>query len=351
MPRVVGIDPGTVSIDVCGLDEGRVVLDRAWPTSQALADADGFAAHLRSAGEPDLVVAPSGYGLPLVPASRVTDDDWRLAFLAAPGTEGGIGGLRRLTRNLSAANLPLVFLPGVVHLDTVPTHRKLNRVDLGTADKISVAALAIADQAERLGLEVSETSLIVLELGGAFTAAIAVDEGRIVDGLGGTSGPMGWRAAGALDGEVAFLAGAVDKALLFRGGVESIVAARPDLEAVAIDGFLEAAVKAVHQMRTSAPGAREIILSGRRADDPALRDALVDRLAAVAPVVPLRGFARFAKQGAQGAALLADGLAGGRHQALVEALRLRHAAGTALDYLFVVSAESARRRLGLASHE
>src|SRR5690349_6756948 len=294
MPRVVGIDPGTVSIDVCGLDGERVVLDRAWPTSEALADAGAFVAYLRSAGEPELVVGLSGYGLPLVPASRVTDDDWRLAFLAAPGTEGGIGGLRRLTKSLVEANLPLVFLPGVVHLDTVPPHRKLNRVDLGTADKVSVAALAIADQAARRGVGARETSFVLLELGGAFTGAIAVDEGRIVDGVGGTSGPIGWRAAGALDGEVAFLAGVIDKALLFRGGVESIVAQRPDLKAVAIEGFLEAAVKAVHLMRSSAPGAREIILSGRRADDPTLRDALVERLAAVAPVVSLRGFARFA---------------------------------------------------------
>ena len=39
MPRVVGVDPGTVSIDLCGLDDGRVVLDRSWPTAEALHDA------------------------------------------------------------------------------------------------------------------------------------------------------------------------------------------------------------------------------------------------------------------------------------------------------------------------
>ena len=31
MPRVIGIDPGTVSIDLCGLDEGRVFLDSLPP--------------------------------------------------------------------------------------------------------------------------------------------------------------------------------------------------------------------------------------------------------------------------------------------------------------------------------
>lgn len=32
MPRVVGIDPGTVSLDLCGLDDVRLFLDATWPT-------------------------------------------------------------------------------------------------------------------------------------------------------------------------------------------------------------------------------------------------------------------------------------------------------------------------------
>ena len=41
-------------------------------------------------------------------------------------------------------------------------------------------------------------------------------------------GPLGMRAAGALDGEVAFLAGSITKEMLFQGGVESI-AGRSDV--------------------------------------------------------------------------------------------------------------------------
>src|SRR5204862_424670 len=95
MPRVIGIDPGTVSIDLCGLDNGRLFLDRSWPTAEALADPARFVAELEAAGP-------------------------------------------------------------------------------------------------------------------------------IVDGVGGSAGPLGFRAAGALDGEVAYLAGEVPKALLFRGGAASI---------------------------------------------------------------------------------------------------------------------------------
>jgi len=248
-------------------------------------------------------------------------------------------------RALARSALPVVLTPGVVHLPTVPAHRKVNRVDMGTAEKVCAVALAVCEQAQRLGHPLSNVSLVLLELGGAFTAAVAVERGRIVDGVGGTGGPLGWQSSGALDGEVAFLAGTVEKDLLFRGGVESIRAARPTLGGAALEAFIEGAVKAVQSLRVSAPGSREVVLSGRHAGQ--VHAALADRLGSATEVVPLRGFARAAKQGAQGAALLADGLMNGRHSDLVASLRLRHAKGSALDHLFVVDAAAARRRLGL----
>ncbi len=196
MTRVVGIDPGTVSIDLCGLVDGVVWLDQSLPTQPTLADPTALLALLTSDGPPDLIAGPSGYGLPLVRADQATESDLRLAYLAADGETGGLGGLRRLARLCASAGLPLVYTPGVIHLSTVPSHRKLNRVDMGTADKVASAALAIHDQAERLGGLAAHASFILLELGGAFTAALAVDRGAIIDGIGGSSGPIGWQAAG-----------------------------------------------------------------------------------------------------------------------------------------------------------
>ena len=347
MPRVVGIDAGTVSLDVCGLVEGRLSLDLTLPTQEAVADPGDFIAGLRRAGEPDLVVAPSGYGLPLRPARGVSDEELRLAFLAGPHERGGIGGLRRLMRRLADSDLPVVLTPGVVHLDTVPEHRKLNRVDMGTADKVCAAALAIEDQRERTGRALEAVSLILLELGGAFTAAVAVDRGQIVDGLGGTSGPLGWQAAGALDGEVAFLAGRVDKGMLFRGGAETVAKSGREARELALRAYVESAVKAVAQLRVSAPRAEEVLVSGRGAADAALLGRLERALSSVATVRRLEGLALVAKQGAEGAALIADGLAGGRHEALVKRLRIGEAQGTVLDHLHLISATAARRRLAL----
>lgn len=347
MPRVVGIDPGTVSIDVCGLERGHVVLDRTWPTAEVTADPEAFARELKSHGTPDFVVGPSGYGLPLVRAAEVSEHDLRLAFLAPAGETGGIGGLRALARALAANGLPMWLVPGVVHLDTVPPHRKVNRVDLGTADKLCAAALGIYDQSQRLGCRPSETAFIMLELGGAFSAAVAVQDGMIIDGIGGTSGPIGWQAAGALDAEVAFLAGEVTKSMVFHGGVTTVADANRDTPSVAFDAFLEGAVKAVRALQVSAPLAGEVLVSGRLGTDPAVRERLAQGLRDLGPVRALTGFAKHAKQGAQGAALIADGLAGGGQRELVDTLRIREASGTVLDHLYVITPRDAKRRLGL----
>jgi predicted butyrate kinase (DUF1464 family) len=65
----------------------------------------------------------------------------------------------------------------------------------------------------------------------------------------------------------------------------------------------------------------------------------------------LTGFAATAKQGAQGAALIADGLAGGAQRPLVDRLRIREARGTVLDHLIFVSPTVARRRLGIQASD
>lgn len=363
MPRVIGIDPGTLSIDLCGLDDGRLFLDHSLPTADALRDPSLVIRLLEAAAPVDLIVGPSGYGLPLRSARDLSEADLTLAYLARTGETGGIGGLRALVRALARTGLPVVLTPGVVHLETVPRHRKINRVDMGTADKVCAAALAVYEQAARLRCREDDVSFVLLELGGAFSAALAVEKGRIVDGMGGTSGPLGARAAGALDGEVAFLAGTVSKRMLFEGGaatiggrpdvqVEEMAAATTASERLAWEAYLESAVKAVAALSVSVERRPlDVVLSGRLARVDRVREELsrrVCRFAGDAAVHVLSGFADIAKQAAQGAALLADGLAGGRSASLVAALGIRDATGTVLDHLYVIPPETARARLGIA---
>jgi predicted butyrate kinase (DUF1464 family) len=360
MPRVIGIDPGTISIDICGLDQGRVFLDESLPTSDALRDPAAFIERLTAHRPVDLIAGPSGYGLPCVSGRDLTDIDLRLAFLAADGESGGIGGLRALARALARSDLPVVFTPGVIHLTSVPAHRKVNRVDMGTADKVCAAALAVREQSERRGCALSETAFVLLELGGAFTAAIAVDGGRIVDGIGGSSGPIGRHAAGALDGEVAFLAGRIVKSTIFSGGafavagdsdIETLLHSTSPQHRMAWDAYIEGAIKAVMTLCASTPDAPELILSGRVARAPGVREELARRLASVRgsmSVEMLTGSTTTAMQAAHGAALVADGLAGGSQAELVDVLGVQQACGTVLDHLYVITQEQAKRTLGIA---
>lgn len=361
MPRVVGIDLGTITTDLCGLDHGEPFLATSLPTGDAVADPAALLSILEKAAPLDLVVGPSGYGLPITAASALTANDVRLATLGVDGESGGIPGLTALLRALAAAPYPVVLTPGVIHLPTVPAHRKVNRIDMGTADKVCACALAVHQRAGEIGGFESDVSFMFLETGGAFSAAIAVSNGTIVDGMGGSSGPIGMAAAGALDGEVAYLAGRVTKSMLFSGGARTIAGAGDDSNqavlsptgtrgTLAWSAYVESAVKSLAGLATSVPGVRDIVLSGRLARDLNLHDELTERLEPVIgkPMIrALDGFAPDVKQAAQGAALVADGLAGGWFAALVQTMRLREAAGTVLDHLHVISPADARRRLGL----
>jgi predicted butyrate kinase (DUF1464 family) len=351
-PRVAGIDPGTVSFELCALDGGLPLLEDSFPSVELGGDPSPLVDALRAYAPFDLVLGPAGYGLPLVPAEQIGEHELALIVLKRadePAARAGIAGMRSTVRALIAAGIPLVFGPGAIHLPTVPDHRKWNRIDLGTADKVASAALGIVDQAERLGIPYEETRFVLLELGGGFSAALAVDSGRIVDGIGGSAGPIGARACGALDAEAAYLiGGALSKRTVFSGGAldpggdvdlgapGALRRLREDPRAR--DGWIaleEGAAKAALALTASVPAPREVLVAGRLASAPGVLDALAERLQGVAPVRS----ALAVKSAARGAALLADGLAGGRYAPLVARLRLREARGGVLDHLRMYGAE------------
>jgi predicted butyrate kinase (DUF1464 family) len=352
MPRVAGVDPGTVSFDLCVLQEGEPDVEEVFETGSLSHNSAPLLEALALHGPYDLVYGPSGYGLPLVAGHEVGERELAEMVLVRPDearADTGVGGLRSLLRSLAGSDLPVIFGPGVIHLPTVPRHRKYNRIDLGTADKVCAAACAIADQAIRRAIGPHETAMVLLELGGAFTATLAIDAGRIVDGMGGSSGPLGMRAVGALDGELAYLLGpALRKHTLYTGGALDPTGALDitDLEelwaspshAEGWTALLEAAAKAVRSLLVSVPAPHEIVVSGRLARLPELIAMLAASLGSVAPVaalVPGR-----ASAAARGGALLADGLAGGPHAGLVQAMRLDGSSGSVLDHLRVAGAET-----------
>jgi predicted butyrate kinase (DUF1464 family) len=384
MVRAVGVDPGTVSFDVCGVEGNHLFLDESIPSTDVAQDPQVLVDLLQSTAPVDMIVGPSGYGLPWVSAQDLRPQDvdlmildqkrdrsvaprLRLSSAERPSPRGQatiVGGMGRMLRSLKESGLPITFAPAVVHLPTVPGHRKVNRVDMGTADKLCAVALGITDQASQLDIAYEETAFIYVELGGAFTAVIAVEGGKIVDGLGGTSGSLGYLALGAMDGELAYLLGDFAKGLLCSGGV-AYVAGRPDTspeELVALiqtddrsrlawEAFVESVVKSIAAEMAVVPSPREILISGRLGRIPEVRQELSDHLSALRdsdlrlpPVRRVAGFAQVAKEAAQGAALVAEGLAGGVHARLVEVMGLRQAGGTVLDHLYVAGAEALKEK-------
>jgi predicted butyrate kinase (DUF1464 family) len=343
--RVAGADPGTSSLDVLILEDGAVGEQCRFTPERLQADPASPVRWLTERGPFHLIAGPSGYGLPLVRAADCTGRD--LAFMTlvradergpdtppTPPKIGGVGGggvlgFSSMLRELLASQLPVIFLPGVIHLPTVPPHRKINRIDLGTADKLSVAALTLAQRTRKLGIDYRAYHGCVLELGSVFTACIVLNGGQIVDGLGGTSGPPGWRGSGAWDGELAYLLSPLQKRDLFGGGVGSVTDA-----ALGRRMFREALVKAVSSLR-SVTRFEEVVLSGRLLEsEPDLAEEVAADLSLIVRVVFLESLpGAWVKHAAQGAALVADGLAGGRFAWLVEHLALKAANGTALDWI------------------
>jgi predicted butyrate kinase (DUF1464 family) len=360
MARVVGIDPGTLSFDLCGLEDGKIFLDLTIPAKEVASNPQSLVDALNAAKPLDLVIGPSGYGLPWVPIQEFSDRELFLFVLVDERERGHaspLGGMRELVACLRASNLPVIFAPGVIHLPTVPAYRKANKIDMGTADKLCCVALGIFDQARQHHLDYDQTSFIYVEAGGAFTAVLAVQQGQIVDGLGGSNGGPGFYALGALDGELAYLLGQFPKKELFSGGVAYMAgqsSLTPEAAADLLEtdpaveqawqAFFEGVSKSVAAEMTVAPDTREILLSGRLCRTPVIQAELVGRLSHFAPVRHINGLAQTAKEAAQGAALIADGLLGGQFAPLVEVMRLKEAHGTVLDYLHVSTAHEVRQK-------
>src|ERR671931_2378622 len=110
-PRVAGVDPGTVSIDVCALDGVEALLELSFPSADLALDPAPLVDTLVAHGPFDLVLGPAGYGLPLVPGERVGEREMALMLLLRSdqaGARAGIGGMRAMIRALIDAVLQLV---------------------------------------------------------------------------------------------------------------------------------------------------------------------------------------------------------------------------------------------------
>lgn len=352
--RALGIDPGTKNYDLLCIEDDvdNVVLDKSI-SSEVVASEPSKVFEIIMDAEADVIVGPSGYGLEFKHISQFTKEDVALTTLDKVGDVDipVLSGLRKLLWLMKEAGLNAYSAPGVVLLPTIPFYRKVNKIDMGTADKTCVAAFAIWDQAKKHGIGYDETSLICVEMGFGYNAAMAVENGQIIDAVGGTIFPgPGYLTLSQMDGELAYLLGKFSKLKLFEAGA-SFIAAQKILEVeefaanlgrdeyqLAWQSMTEGIVKAIAILRTSfKKQPREIIVAGRLSRVERLRKDLEKILSEKFGIPvrrPLHIFAKEAKDVAHGTTLIANGIAGGKYNELVEVMKIRDVRGTVLDYIF-----------------
>ncbi len=361
MTRAAGIDPGTKSMDICAIEDGEVYYENPLDNVDLAQEPEKITDALRETLPVDLISGPSGYGVEPTRIEEIPEsifEEWYYNYILLTTKaeilkgigEGVFGAI--LYKNMTDFSVwmrrerfPVIFIPGVIQLPTVPYYRKINKMDMGTADKLAVTVLGVHDQARRFGIPYSEVSCILVEVGFGYNAVMGIEKGRVVDGIGGSMFPgIGYLTISALDGELVQVVHHWERKDVFEGGVVSVtgemdpegfVKRKDAKNEIAFDAMMEGIEKAVASMKVSVKNPKEILLSGRWTKFNEIKEELITRLSNHADVRAL-GFlegAEKTKETAQGYAMVADGLAGGVFKELIEWMKIREAKGTALDYI------------------
>lgn len=322
--KIVGIDPGTYSFDIFGMENDKnIIVDEAIKSEDVLADYHILIDKLEALMPLDIIVGPSGYGLPTKFIKDLREDDIDKMIPLDTGVAVNIG-IKNAIMEMQHREMPVCFTPGVIHLPTLPSYRKWNFFDMGTADKVCCLALGIKDQAERLNLSFNETSFIFVEIGYGFTTVVAVYNGKIIDGIGGTNGSIGFIGCGGMDAEIAIrLKPPLTQEMIFSGGVKDFIGQDIDPRDLinhkeALMLFSERIEKDVASMLVSLPNPLEIILSGRLLTYDFIENSLRNRLDKYAPVVKVNKISKIAKEAACGAYIIGNGILGGKYREIVQ---------------------------------
>lgn len=323
--RIVGIDPGTYSFDLFGMENDETtIIDESILSEDVLKDPKTLINKLKELMPLNAIIGPSGWGIPLMKIEDLSNDD--IGKMIPLDTEVAVNeGIKRLLLEMKELKMPVYFTPGVIHLNTIPRYRKWNKFDMGTADKVCCIALGIKDQAERLSIPFNETSFIYVEVGYGFTAVMAIENGKIVDGIGGTNGSIGFLGCSGMDAEIAIrLKPPLTQEIVFKGGLKDFVG--KDVTPKDLANFKEALLllgesieKDVSSMLVSlSHNAKEIILSGRLTNYDFIKEELISRLNKYAKVVKVKKLSRVAKEAACGAYIIGEGLNGGKYYELIK---------------------------------
>jgi predicted butyrate kinase (DUF1464 family) len=312
MTLSVGIDYQAASWKVALWDEERVADLHVFTGSSHMWE---FLEEVRRAHPAAPAVLPSGFGIPITRAGDLLDQD-----IAEMTLEGKAQATDELASFLAEARrrLPRAFcIPAVKLLPTIPRHRKVHRIDLGTSDLLCAATWALYCR-ESVGRTQESSTFLLVNAGSDRRAVLAVVRGRIVDGIGGTAPPMGATLH-------------LDRLATPEGARNSLQTNRPLGAADALNSATDPTV--VWESLTKEAYALfgfhrlpEVIVIGERRREAA--EALGSHLPLANLSTPVDGY-----EGALGAAVVAAGLTGGPTADVLERLGLREARERVLDWL------------------
>jgi len=362
MVRALGIDPGTRSFDLALIDGNKVVWEKSIDTVEVAENPEVLVRAVEETGDVNIIAGPSGYGVPLTFNEDIVDprrfalevilltreEDLREGIASG---ELGIKVYEAITKvvvEFWEKRLPVCYIPSSILLPTIPSYRKVNKLDMGTADKMAIAVLGVYDQSRRLGIGYNEVSFILLEMGFGYNAVLGVKNGRIVDGLGGTLISTGFLTVGPLDAEIAVMSKRWVRSDVFHGGIADICKTLDFDEVIkgykageepyktALEAFLDGIRKGVAAVLASVGEVKEILVSGRNSRNQELMKLVTEFIGEIAPVrnIGLLEGAKISKEAAQGYAMVAEGISGGVFSDLIGHMRIKEAKGTVLDYVY-----------------
>lgn len=181
----LGMDYDGTAWRVAAWDEDREADLR---TFAGPAELWGFVEDLTAIHPAAPLVLPSGFGVPVTRVEEIMDRD--IAEMTLRPGRPMADGLGQFLAEARRRALRAFCIPAVKLLPSVPSHRKLNRVDLGTSDALCAAAWAI-HCLEATGRPVAACDFLLLHTRPTARSLLAVREGRIVDGIGASAGPLG----------------------------------------------------------------------------------------------------------------------------------------------------------------
>jgi predicted butyrate kinase (DUF1464 family) len=178
----LGIDHDTTAWRAATWDEDRAAELRTFARPSELWD---FVQELVTLHPAIPIVLPSGFGIPVTRVAEIMDRDiGEMTLVLGRPIADELGTFLAEARRRS---LRAFCIPAVKLLPSVPSHRKVNRLDLGTADALCAAAWAL-HCLQATGRPYEACNFLLLHTRIDARSLLVVLEGRIVDGIGATVG-------------------------------------------------------------------------------------------------------------------------------------------------------------------